>query len=111
MYPEDEDENLYLSEGERVAMIRTPGTRKLLMAVIMLHYAALLNAMSNVFAYLILKERYLEMINAECGSLTFDLYLLASTVMTWPLVWYFLRHILRKNLPAFADHQFQRHHG
>lgn len=91
-----------------VAMVRTPGTRKLLVAVIMLHYAAVLNAMSNVFAYLILKERYLEMINAECGSLTFDLCLLASTVMTWPLVWYFLRYILRENLPALDKRQTQR---
>ncbi len=91
-----------------VTMVRTPGTRKLLVAVIMLHYADLLNAMSNVFAYLILKERYLEMINAECGSLTFDLCLLASTVMTWPLVWYFLRHILRENLPALDKRQTQR---
>ncbi len=88
--------------------VRVLPARKLLVAVIMLHYAALLNALSNVSACLIMKENYLEAIGSEAGSLTFDLCLLASTMFTWPLVWYFLRHVLRENLSGLDNRQVQR---
>ncbi len=89
-------------------MVRTPAVRKVTVAVIMLHYAAILNALSNILASLILEERYLGEINADAGSLTFNLCLLASTAITWPVVWYFLRHVLRKNLPVLDDRQIRR---
>ena len=89
-------------------VIRTLAVRKMLMAVIMLHYAAILNTLSNLFATLILEERYLMEINADAGSLTFDLCLLAATTLTYPLVWGFLHHILRKNLPILGDRQTYR---
>lgn len=85
-----------------------PAAQKFLVAVIMFHYAAVLNAMSNVSAYFILGKSYLEIISGEAGSLTFDLCLLTSTAMTWPLVWYFLRHILLENLPGLDDRQVKR---
>ena len=76
------------------AAVRAPAVRKMLVAIIMLHYAAMLNTLSNLFAALILGERYLTEINADAGSLTFDLCLLAATVLTYPLAWGFLRRIL-----------------
>ena len=88
--------------------VRAPAVRKMLVAVMMIHYAAILNAMSNLFAALILEERYLEEINAETGCLTFDLCLLAATALTYPLVWGFMRHILRKNLPVLGNRQTYR---
>ena len=90
------------------AVIRVPAVWKMLAAVIMLHYAAMLNTLSNLFAALILGERYLTEINADTGSLTFDLCLLAATALTYPLVWFFLRRILRKNLPILGDRQTYR---
>lgn len=74
----------------------------------LLHYAAMLNAISNVFAATALGEGYLAEINASGGSLTFCLCLLAATVITWPLVWCFLRKILRKNLPILDDREAGR---
>ena len=90
------------------AVIRVPAVWKMLAAVIMLHYAAMLNTLSNLFAALILGVRYLTEINADTGSLTFDLCLLAATALTYPLVWFFLRRILRKNLPILGDRQTYR---
>ena len=86
----------------------TQAVRKMLVAVVMLHYAAMLNALSNLFAALILGGRYLAEINAEAGCLTFDLCLLAATALTYPLAWVFLRHVLRKNLPVLGDRQTYR---
>ena len=88
--------------------VRAPAVRKMLVAVMMLHYAAMLNALSNLFAALVLGGRYLTEINADAGSLTFDLCLLAATALTYPLVWVFLRRILRKNLPILGDRQTYR---
>ena len=88
--------------------IRTQAVRKMLVAVMMLHYAAMLNTLSNLFAALILGGRYLTEINADAGSLTFDLCLLAATALTYPLAWSFLRHVLRKNLPILGDRQTYR---
>lgn len=83
--------------------IHTKAVRKLLAGEILLHYEAMLQAVSNVFAALVLNGRYKTEVNAEAGSLAFNLCLLAATAVSWPLVWYFLRHILRKNLPALDD--------
>lgn len=88
--------------------VRTQAVRKMLVAVIMLHYAAMLNTLSNLFAAVILGGRYLTEINADTGSLTFDLCLLAATALTYPLAWIFLRRILRKNLPILGDRQTYR---
>ena len=90
------------------AAVRAPAVRKMLVAVIMIHYAAMLNALSNLFAALILEDRYLAEINADAGSLTFDLCLFAATALTYPLVWSFMRHILRKSLPVLGDRQTYR---
>lgn len=90
------------------AAVRAPAVRKMLVAIIMLHYAAMLNTLSNLFAALILGERYLTEINADTGSLTFDLCLLAATALTYPLAWGFLRRVLRKNLPTLGDRQSYR---
>lgn len=89
-------------------IVRAPAVCKLLVAVIMLHYAAILNALSNVFASLILGKAYLENINADAGSMTFNFCLLAATAITWPMIWYFLRYILRENLSALDNRQIQR---
>lgn len=90
------------------AAVQATAVRKMLVAVIMIHYAAMLNALSNLFAALILEDRYVAEINADTGSLTFDLCLFAATALTYPLVWGFMRHILRKNLPVLGDRQTYR---
>lgn len=90
------------------AAVRTPAVRKMLVGVIMLHYEAMPITLSNLFAALILGGRYLTEINTDAGSLTFDLCLLAATALTYPLVWGFLRKILRKNLPFLDNRQTYR---
>ena len=75
---------VYLSGWASV--LRVPTVRKLLIGGMMLHYAAMLNAMSNVFAAFVLGENYVANVNAESGSMILCLCLLASTVLTWPLV-------------------------
>lgn len=89
-------------------VIRAPAARKMLTAVIMLHYAAILNALSNLLAALISGDRYLVEISADTGSLTFDLCLFAATALTYPLVWAFLRWILQNNLPVLGARQTYR---
>ncbi len=88
--------------------VRTAPVRKVLVGTFLIHYDLALQAVSNVMAALILRERYAADINAESGSLTFDLCLLAVNLVTWPLVWFFLRHILRRNLPAFRGREAVR---
>lgn len=97
---------LYLSAWAMA--VRVPAVRKMLVAVILLHYAAMLNALGNLLAAMVLQERYLEEISRDAGSLAFDLCLLAATALTYPLVWYFLRHILRKSFPVLGDRQTWR---
>lgn len=88
--------------------VRTPAVRKMLVGVIMLHYEAMLITLSNLFAALILGGRYLTEVNTDAGSLTCDLCLLAATALTYPLIWGFLRRILRKNLPFLDNRQIYR---
>ena len=88
--------------------VRTVRIRKLLVGMILLHYDLALQAISDVFAALILRERYQAEISAEAGSLTLDLCLLEAILISWPLAWFFLRHILRKNLPALAGREAAR---
>ena len=88
--------------------VRTSAVQKLLVGILLLHYDLALQAISNVFAALILGSRYSAEVNAEAGSLTYDLCLLAANLITWPLVWYFLHHILRKNLPALDGPEAKR---
>lgn len=88
--------------------IRAPTVRKLLVGGMMLHYAAMLNAMSNMFAAFALGEDYVANVNADSGSLMLCLCLLASTVLTWPLIWYFLRRVLRESLPVLEEREAGR---
>ncbi len=88
--------------------LRVPTVRKLLVGGMMLHYAAMLNAMSNVFAAFALGEDYVANTNADSGSLMLCLCLLVSTILTWPLVWYFLRHVLRESLPVLEEREAKR---
>ena len=97
---------VYLSGWASV--LRVPTVRKLLIGGMMLHYAAMLNAMSNVFAAFVLGENYVANVNAESGSMILCLCLLASTVLTWPLVWYFLRRVLRESLPVLEEREARR---
>ncbi len=97
---------VYLSGWASV--LRVPTVRKLLIGGMMLHYAAMLNAMSNVFAAFVLGENYVANVNAESGSMILCLCLLASTVLTWPLVWYFLRRVLRESLPVLEEQEARR---
>lgn len=58
-----------------------------------------LQTAGNVFAALIQSENYTAEVNSESGSLTYNLCVLAATIITRPLVYFFLRNVLRKNLP------------
>ncbi len=97
---------VYLSGWASV--LRVPTVRKFLVGGMMLHYAAMLNAMSNVSAAFVLGADYVTNVNAESGSLMLCLCLLASTVLTWPLVWYFLRRVLRESLPVLEEREARR---
>ena len=89
-------------------LVRTGALRKLLVGLIIIHYDLALQATSDLFAALILGGRYAAEVNAEAGSMTCDLCLLAANVITWPLVWYFCRDILHRNLPALDDSEAKR---
>ena len=67
---------------------RVPAVRKLLVAGMMIHYAAILNALGSNVTSLVLGggERYLSQIHAEAGSLVYVLCTLAVTALTWPPV-------------------------
>ena len=89
-------------------VVRTSAMRKLLVGVILLHYDLALQAVSDVLAALVLQERYAAEVSAEAGSLTYDLCLLAANLLTFPLVWFFLLRVLRKNLPIIDDREAAR---
>lgn len=88
--------------------VRAPAVWKVLVGELILHYAAMLNAISNVFAEQMLAEDYLDRISADRGSVTFCLCLLAATALTAPFVWYFLRRILRRSLPMLDEREARR---
>ena len=88
--------------------VHAPMVCKTLVGEIMLHYAAILNAMSNALAAAFLGEEYQAKINADAGSPAFCLCLLAVTAITFPLIWCFLRYILRENLHILDEHESKR---
>ena len=89
-------------------IVRTAAVRKLLVGIILLHYDLALQAISDVFAALVLQERYAAEVSAETGSLTYNLCLLAANLLTFPLVWFFLFRVLRKNLPVLDGREAAR---
>ena len=88
--------------------VRTPAIRKGLVAGLLLHYWMALQTLGDVFAALLLQERYAAEVSAETGSLTYNLCVLAATAITWPVVYFFLRNILRKNLPILDSREAAR---
>lgn len=89
-------------------IVRAPAIRKGLVAGLLLHYWIILQTLGDVFAALILRENYAAAVGAEAGSLTYNLCVLATTAVTWPLVYAFLRNILRKNLPLLDSREARR---
>lgn len=85
--------------------VRAPTICKGLVAGLLLHYWMVLQTAGDVFAALILREDYAAEVNAESGSLTYNLCVLAATIITWPLVYFFLRKVLRKNLPILNSRE------
>lgn len=88
--------------------VRVPAIHKGLTAGLLLHYWIILQTLGDVFAALILQEHYAVSVSAETGSLTYNLCVLATTVITWPLVYAFLRNILRENLPLLESREARR---
>ena len=88
--------------------VRAPAIRKGLVAGLLLHYWMILQTLGDVFAALILRDRYVVEVNAEAGSLTYNLCVLAATVLTWPLLYAFLRSSLRNNLPMLDSREANR---
>ena len=85
--------------------VRAPAIRKGLVMGLLLHYWMGLQTAGDVFAALILRENYASEVSAESGSLTYNLSVLAATVITWPLVYLFLRKVLRNNLPMLDSRE------
>ena len=93
-----------------VFQVRVPAVRKLLVAGMLIHYAAILNALGSTFTSLVLGggERYLSRIHAEAGSPVYVLVTLAATALTWPLVWQFCRRVMRETLPMLDSRESRR---
>ena len=85
--------------------VRAPAIRKGLVMGLLLHYWMGLQTAGDVFSALILRDNYVSEVSAESGSLTYNLSVLAVTVITWPLVYLFLRKVLRKNLPMLDSRE------
>ena len=89
--------------------VRAPAIRKLLVAGMMIHYAAILNALGSSLAALALGGgRDLSQIHTEAGSPAYVLCALAVTALTWPLVRQFCRRVLRETLPMLDDRESRR---
>lgn len=84
--------------------VRAPIYHKLLVLAVMLHCAAILNATSVSFMSLLLdKDRFAE-IHTGKGIL----FLLCLLMAVWLLIFYFLRHGLRKRIPFLGDREAKR---
>lgn len=90
--------------------VRVPRVRKLLVAGMMIHYAAILNALASNAAALARGDgaAYLTEVNTEAGSRAYVLCALAVTLLTWPLVWQFCRRVLREALPLLDGRETRR---
>lgn len=88
--------------------VRVPRVRKLLVAGMMIHYAAILNALASNAAALVRGDGYLIEVNTEAGSRAYVLCALAVTLLTWPLVWQFCRRVLRRTLPLLDGRETRR---
>lgn len=90
--------------------VRAPRVRRLLVAGMMIHYAAILNALGSNAAALVRGdgEAYLAEVNTEAGSLAYALCALAVTLLTWPVVWQFCRRVMRESLPLLDGRETRR---
>lgn len=88
--------------------VRAPRVRRLLVAGMMIHYAAILNALASSAAALVRGDGCLAEVNTEAGSRAYMLCALAVTLLTWPLVWQFCRRVLRRALPLLDGWEARR---
>lgn len=78
--------------------VHTPTVYKLLAGGVMLHYAAMLNAIGNIFMAFVLDGNYPANIKANDRFLVFCLCFLTANIIFLLLTWYFLRRVLRERL-------------
>lgn len=99
---------LYLWGWSRT--VKAPPIHKLIVAGMLIHYAAALQALGSDIAALVIGDRdqYIAEILSEDGSLHVLAALLAVTALTWPLVWRFCWNILRKSLPVLEARETRR---
>lgn len=91
-------------------IVKAPSIHKLMVAGMLIHYAAVLHTLGSSITALLIGEadQYLVEILSERGSLCFLFVLLAVTAITWPLVWRFCRNILRESLPVLEVRETRR---
>jgi len=90
--------------------VKAPALHKLMMAGMVIHYAAVQMLASNLSALLIGdQERYInEIVYTEAGNAYVFFTILGVTAVTWPLVWLFSRRTLQGSLPLLSTQEARR---
>lgn len=91
-------------------IVKAPALHKLMMAGMVIHYAAVQMLASNLSALLIGdQERYInEIVYTEAGNAYVFFTILGVTAVTWPLVWLFSRRTLQGSLPLLSTQEARR---